>query len=214
MKLQAQEAKITTVSVEIKTLTVKGKQVTLAVFRQLEKERLLDNDLAFRGLPWGRVNYHPDKCADDSEHVHVVWQLGTELRRDLICWEAPPRGARRWARECREVLTAVFVMRVVGGWKPEGDRPDRHWAEMEFLETTWGVWVPGIVEQYLQRPEWQTVEQDRDMLTKMAKEVGGTDLKTAEHQAEKVLLLRASVEAIWEARRAEILSLPQLFIAV
>ncbi|MGW2161844.1 hypothetical protein [Nonomuraea sp. NPDC001699] len=71
---------------EIKALTVNGKQVTLAVFRQLYEEPLYD-PLSWNafGTPWCRVNYHPDRCdRDDAAHEHVVWQKGDELRRARV----------------------------------------------------------------------------------------------------------------------------------
>ncbi|WP_410646520.1 hypothetical protein [Amycolatopsis sp. cmx-4-54] len=83
--LTVQNAAITTASVEIKTLTVSGKQVTLAVFRQLIEKPLILADGTLAGQPWGVVNYHPDKCANSSTaHWHVVWQEDTELRRSLV----------------------------------------------------------------------------------------------------------------------------------
>ncbi|MCZ4516849.1 hypothetical protein O3Q52_53880, partial [Streptomyces sp. ActVer] len=69
---------------EVKTLTISGKQVTLAVFRQLREEPLIAKDGTIGGTLWGTVNYHPDKCADDREHLHVVWQQGNELRRSSV----------------------------------------------------------------------------------------------------------------------------------
>jgi hypothetical protein len=83
--LTVQNAEIKTASVEIKTITISGKQVTLAVFRQLPIApwyRMAEP----LGPGWGTVNYHPDKrCTqDDSDHTHVVWQLGTELRRARV----------------------------------------------------------------------------------------------------------------------------------
>ncbi|MET8162263.1 hypothetical protein ABZT47_38390 [Sphaerisporangium sp. NPDC005289] len=81
--LTPQSAEITTATVEIKALTVNGKQVTLAVFRQLYEEPLYDSRTwqSF-GTPWCRVNYHPDRCdRDPVAHEHVVWQKGDELRR-------------------------------------------------------------------------------------------------------------------------------------
>jgi len=77
------EAVVKTATVGIRTLTVSGKQVTLAVFRQLLNERLLDPytaDLA--GVPWGRVNYFPSPCA--ANHLHIVWQTGDNLRRACV----------------------------------------------------------------------------------------------------------------------------------
>jgi hypothetical protein len=51
--LTVHTAAITTVSVEIKTLTVSGKQVTLSVFRQLQEQALILRDGTFAGQPWG-----------------------------------------------------------------------------------------------------------------------------------------------------------------
>lgn len=83
--LTTETAEVTTAAVEIKTLTIRGKQVTLAVFRQLQEEALVREDGTLTGIPWGRVNYHPDKCADElPPHLHVVWQLGSELRRAKV----------------------------------------------------------------------------------------------------------------------------------
>jgi hypothetical protein len=93
-RLTTQNATITTATIQIRTLTIGKKQVTLAVFRQLEDAdiiKTLDADLA--GEPWGRVNYHPDKCADAKEHIHVVWQQGDELRRATVY--APSVAAHR-----------------------------------------------------------------------------------------------------------------------
>jgi hypothetical protein len=76
---------IKTAAVEIKTLTVSGKQVTLAVFRQLPEVQLVNPDGTLNGTPWGSVNYHPDNCADyGGSHFHVVWQRGTYLMRSLV----------------------------------------------------------------------------------------------------------------------------------
>lgn len=84
-QLSVRNAQIATAAVEIKTLTVSGKQVTLAVFRQLIEEQLIDEDKGtLCGVPWGTVNYHPDKCGDAATHLHVVWQKGDELRRSRV----------------------------------------------------------------------------------------------------------------------------------
>lgn len=82
--LTTRNAEITTATVEIKTLTVSRKQVTLAVFRQVQYEDLYDYDGSMKGIPWGTVNYHPDKCAGGEEHTHVLWQKGSELRRAAV----------------------------------------------------------------------------------------------------------------------------------
>lgn len=83
-QLSVHTAEITTAAVQINTLTIMGKQVTLAVFRQLEETQLIADDGTLNGIPWGRVNYHPDKCADAQGHWHIVWQDGVELRRAYV----------------------------------------------------------------------------------------------------------------------------------
>lgn len=82
--LTVETAEITTATIEIKTLTVRDRQVTLALFRQLLTAPLVTEDGDLLGTPWGKVNYHPDKCSHDAEHLHVVWQTGPELRRATV----------------------------------------------------------------------------------------------------------------------------------
>jgi hypothetical protein len=83
-QLTVHNATVTTAAVEVKTLTISGKQVTLAVFRQLREEQLLAGDGNFLGEAWGYVNYHPDKCEGDPQHLHVVWQRGSDLLRARV----------------------------------------------------------------------------------------------------------------------------------
>jgi hypothetical protein len=84
MRIDAHEATITTATVEIRCLTINGKQVTLAVFRQL-----MDEEWDEVSPLWGQVNYCPDKqCRNlDWAHTHIVWQKGDQLRRAVV--EAP-----------------------------------------------------------------------------------------------------------------------------
>lgn len=82
--LTTETATITTATIEVKALTIGARQVTLAVFRQLREDPLIAENGTLNGVPWGIVNYHPDKCSDDKEHIHVVWQNGTELRRSAV----------------------------------------------------------------------------------------------------------------------------------
>lgn len=87
-RITTEEATIKTAAVEIKALTIGGKQVTLAVFRQLIEEPILDHDATMLyGKPWGIVNYHSGVGCDDfrhQPHLHVVWQKGGELRRAVV----------------------------------------------------------------------------------------------------------------------------------
>jgi hypothetical protein len=85
--IKVRDAHIKTAAVEIKSLTVSGKQVTMGVFRQLQVEDVIDPwEPQLEGVPWGTVNYFPKPCEPD--HLHVVWQKGDELRR--ACVFPPP----------------------------------------------------------------------------------------------------------------------------
>jgi len=85
-RIAAHEATIKTASVEIRALTVSGRQVTLSVFRQLQEEQVVDQEsLTLKGPVWGKVNYFwGDDARRTDDPLHVVWQKGDELRRALI----------------------------------------------------------------------------------------------------------------------------------
>lgn len=93
--INIENAQIKTANVEIKTLTVSGKQVTLSVFRQIPEEKLINierretnaelDKYSLNGIPWGCVNYFWDKKIDNTDlYIHVLWQKGKELKRDII----------------------------------------------------------------------------------------------------------------------------------
>ncbi|TMR95586.1 hypothetical protein [Nonomuraea basaltis] len=105
--LNTQNAEITTVTVEVKTITISRKQVTLSVFRQLREEPILSKDLTLNGVPWGYVNYHPAKCGDEGEHLHVVWQKGNDLLRSRI--NAPANANLEVAPWVQLVLSAAIA---------------------------------------------------------------------------------------------------------
>lgn len=122
-QLTVHNAQITTATVQVKTLTISGKQVTLAVFRQLPEEPLISDDGHLNGVPWGVVNYHPDKCADGPRHGHVVWQRGQELLRSAVT-HAPPFG-NRWdgCEPGDQFLTRCVRDRLRGGTPYFGGQP-------------------------------------------------------------------------------------------
>lgn len=101
MRLTPQNATITTATVEVKTLTIGSKQVTLAVYRQLQEQRM-----AGGGAIWGRVNHCPDStCKQPArdrnlfgawpDHCHIIWQHGSELRRTTVWRGAVNREIHR-----------------------------------------------------------------------------------------------------------------------
>jgi hypothetical protein len=104
-QLTVHNATITTAAVEVKTLTISGKQVTLAVFRQLREEQLVADDGTLNGQPWGYVNYHPDKCDSGPEHLHVVWQRGSDLLRSRV--DVP------WAAELEHPAAQAYAEALI-----------------------------------------------------------------------------------------------------
>ena len=94
-------------------MTVSGKQVTLAVFRQLRNEPVIGADGELAGQLWGVVNYHPDKCADKAAHWHVVWQRGSDLLRSLV--PADAGHGWFWPDEGDRLVTAAVREFVVHG---------------------------------------------------------------------------------------------------
>jgi hypothetical protein len=92
--LLVHNAEVNTASISIRTLQIEGKQVTLAVFRQLLVEDIVSKEPSLRGVGWGHVNYLLDGC----DGIHLVWQKGSELRRCIVerklsvgsFWHSPP----------------------------------------------------------------------------------------------------------------------------
>lgn len=133
--IRVRDAHIKTAAVEIKSLTVSGKQVTMGVFRQLKTEPVIDPESAeLLGVPWGTVNYFPKPC--ESDHLHVVWQKGDELRR--ACVYEPPRGG------------STYIARLIGSAKsePEGSYraliADRQISRM--YERGFAAWVDCVYD--------------------------------------------------------------------
>jgi len=116
--LDAKHAVIHTASIQIRTLTIEGKQVTLSVFRQLPEGEIIDwdswdlrgPDVFLEGPVWGLVRYYwgdyrtPDVIDNSANDAfHVVWQKGERLYRRYISTNGPFYGQvtlgsayRRW----------------------------------------------------------------------------------------------------------------------
>ena len=78
--LISQNAEITTATITIRSLTVDRRQVTLALFRQLQEEDIFDwSTMQLRGVGWGHVRYMIEASPEIA--INLVWQKGTELRR-------------------------------------------------------------------------------------------------------------------------------------
>lgn len=212
-QLTTQNASITTATVEVKTLTVSGKQVTLAVFRQLIEEALLHPlNATVAGDLWGTVNYHPDRCADAPEHLHVVWQKDSELRRAHVTTPSQAAFRHLHAGLHVEALIADGLrpgnnrakagrqgVQIVGGSHPDATGFAR------FIHR--GVHFHGPIRSEFIAAFYGSGKLPADELWSRIRHVAGPEA-TAETIADKLPAL-AYIEA-WRQLRA----LPQLFIAV
>jgi hypothetical protein len=196
--INVEQASLRTATVTVQALTIDKRQVTLTVFRQLREEPVVDATAGkFHGLPWGTVNYCPDKkaCAkrehevrrpmrvgEVREHLHVVWQKGDELRR---AWEMSPGRFRPWS----EVVNDWLVVALAEGWRPkEWKRPldrselsarvafdvdgRRDVMEAWLLQTDRGAWhgLRGVVgaEGYWPADNEESMRAGRDLLDELA----------------------------------------------
>lgn len=201
-QLTVHNAEIKTATVEIKTLTVSGKQVTLAVFRQLREDPYLDEFEKPRGEAWGIVNYHPDKCDGSGQHVHVVWQHGTELRRSRV---DNLRFEPLWGTAADEFAQATFCSaghRLPDGSTRRGSEVRFRWDDMDCVANMPKYCLPRIRTDADSGASVTTYECPDLDLPAIATAL------TAEIAEEKQR--RERVRQVYH----EIRALPQLFIAV
>lgn len=232
--LTPQTAELNTATVQINTLTVSGKQVTLAVFRQLTEARLINEDGAFTGTPWGTVNYHPDRCADHKAHWHVVFQVGDELRRDRVDYYP------RW-RAIEPEIADHFVTAAVLDWL-ENDRDQEYFpggtpwkpdyrAKHDISETrdftmqasdgtriAVSALLPEVAQYAIYCHCRAVVDKQRkdESLAALRDAVGAAGMSFAQLHNGLRVLVEQEARAHHETRRriSEIAALPQLFIAV
>jgi len=94
--IRGKEAIVHTASIEVRVLTINGKQLTLSVFRQIPYGVLVNRLTGkFNGTAWGWVNYFWTGAEEYDDigvlHLHVVWQKGNTLYRDLVPGSYPFR---------------------------------------------------------------------------------------------------------------------------
>src|SRR5262245_30123732 len=227
------EATISTATIEVKTITLNNKQMTLSVFRQLQDEDLIDPETTLlRGVPWGKVRYFGNGC--ESDHLHVVWQKGRELRR-ACCYEKverirprSPRFARLWDGIQRVAIGYLYALLLSGETRQVAQMfPTRRYAIVSF---------PGLpdvrVRDIGEGVEEQAIKNIGRLLgwypyADGEKEAARKDLtemfpgrSDAEIIAQAPLWAAAKYAEIqafcaqWKARYQELDALDQLFIAV
>ena len=89
MSVAVHDAKIQTLSVQIREILVSNRKMTKSIFRQIPEEPILwyeDEDSPLKGIPWGHINYYWDGCSSSywpsgDDIRHLLWQKDCELRR-------------------------------------------------------------------------------------------------------------------------------------
>ncbi|WP_329521202.1 hypothetical protein [Spirillospora sp. NBC_01491] len=213
--LTVHNAEIKTAAVEIRMLTISGKQVTLAVFRQLREEPLIAEDGTLNGVPWGVVNYHPNKCADQSEHLHVVWQSGIDLRRSTVnpCTRSAPIPMSKVTEQWLDA--AILDGWVADGYDPRRARPSR--IKVEFRTGT----VDVLVDEAAGEAMWPD-PRDGDECARREREAARKRLRgrvvdtrgALEAHLEEELAAKIATRERHDAQWKALSDLPQLFIAV
>ncbi|MFJ9474729.1 hypothetical protein ACIRRI_06895 [Streptomyces mirabilis] len=170
-QLTTQNATITTATIQVQAMTIGARQVTLSVFRQLLEEPLIADDGTLNGVPWGAVNYHPDKCGDQARHWHIVWQHGQELRRGRV-YEKPffDESGHRFRSATTDTYAAHLLSEWAHGrvgWCPlvEDDLTSRTFRQGYFCRwRTDDMSVEGLVQEHVQRHIIQAVESAKARL--------------------------------------------------
>lgn len=197
-------AEITTATVQVNTLTLAGKQMTLAVYRQIPIEWPINRDGTMRGDAWGTVNYHDSECSkheiEYKTHLHVVWLKDGELRRQKVGTGEPgqPRHFRPFNSEAADRFLSA-------SWCEQGHSTIFDWAmlrhsghcrmyEFEIAGITCEANAPSMREGHECPPP------------------GASSLAAKELHDE--LSVEAARRERWPVRIAELRALPQLYIAV
>lgn len=218
MKITIEEALIKTATVDIKTLTIEGRQVTLAVFRQLQKEDVVDCDIRLNGPVWGQVNYHPDpECKSLGNHIHLVWQSGTELRRSLVTASCPRKALDDFNESINNAsmnLLAALALKGSHFKKDYYSNPFR-FSMGDISLSVW--WNSDDLVKRLLESNYRFSQGDKfynqEMMT-VVKEKYNMSEDEAKAQVIKLYAERAAYQKDWKTLYEKLKNVQQLFIAV
>ena len=117
MEIETKNASLDTMAVTIQALHVSGKQMTLAVFRQLPSSRAYNEDGSLAPMEyWGVVRY----TIKDESDVWVVCASGGRLYRCPFRWYGDSvyrcEGYLRDAKACLAWWHAYKAMQDSGKW--------------------------------------------------------------------------------------------------
>jgi hypothetical protein len=196
-KILAKEAIVRPAKVELQIISISGKQMTLAVFRQLEVENVINSELQIQGKLWGRVNYCWSICDRSPSHIHVIWQKDDELRQCVIpkeWWYSCYKD--RCENEFEIQAGKEFTNKLVGlkeafqFYKDQANRGET-WEQFRYH-----CWYPNAKE----------ISITKDQFNKISSLLKETD--------EKVKKQKEEIENRYRSVIKIINNLPQLFIAV
>lgn len=229
--ITAREATIKTTAVEVKALTISGRQVTLSVFRQLKDEAILDEDtVQLRGVPWGIVNYFWGDCAKASEHLHVVWQKGDELRR--ACVYPKPESTRGWVQRQRRMRNAFLWWIAAVSTREDAPpfavalNPSWDWRKADVEAVVGDRLLTASLPRYGDQTVWTAVarllggvsssrERDAEIVANGVKQQRGTLSPSSLHrETEDLVGVLFDFEVRWAGQVAALSELDHLFIAV
>lgn len=190
MRIRTEEATVKTASVEMKVLTISGKQMTLAVFRQLDAEPVIDEETGeLRGVPWGRINYFWGDCI--ANHLHIIWQKGDELRRACVSRDFRTSTTKAF-EDLADSYERFVHLRIAEGWQPDAPLPYRLDESLLLSVGGYRVWVslPKVVREAINPargafPEgygqWST--EDRNRWDETQKEKSRSEARAELHQS-------------------------------
>lgn len=235
-QLTPNNAIVKTATVQINAITIDGRQVTQALFRQLLEEPLIGQDGILAGTPWGFVNHHPDGCGTKTpKHRHVVWQRGDELLRARVYVEPDfdkvnrtISNGRRSEQATATVLTGrpadLLLSAMIARWLHSPDAVDRVWTHVTWEKTS-GIRVKAAAselaiaadEAYDELRQGRTAARERNL----AKSLSALDAEL--EMAGTIKYLQAGVDAMvadelarrerWRTALKGLWELDQLFIA-
>ena len=146
--ISIENAQIKSASIEIKALTVNGRQLTLSTFRQIPEENLIDCEkMALNGVPWGIINYFWKDNGSEHTHWHIIWQKGKELKRCCIVKDIEQYKIIRELKrliENQETHREKYICSTDELWPPSDREKWFHWNQ---------VFLNGIISKIKHRIE-------------------------------------------------------------
>jgi hypothetical protein len=143
------------------TVTIDGKRLTPAIYKQLAEEDVIDEATGeLRGTPVGYFNIHPKEGCPKEAHKHVLWGRGTHLRMaTIVARENDPRFAekeQRSLRRRREIIHLLALL-LAGADSPYTlQDEDEYQLDIAGYRLYVDEWVADLLETYRQAQEqWQ-----------------------------------------------------------